>query len=80
MDDEATIPDMVNSPPHYAAGGMECIDALEAIGIADHFCRGNAIKYLWRLGKKDDALQEAKKAQWYVNRLVAVLEKKAAGA
>lgn len=67
--------DAVNHPPHYA-GAIECIDAIESIGIGEDFCRGNAIKYLWRLGKKDDALQDARKAQWYLNRLIQILESK----
>lgn len=42
----------VNHPPHYNAGGIERIDALEAAtsglqGI-EAFCTANAIKYLWR--------------------------------
>lgn len=73
---EAPPVDAIN-PSHYRQGGIECIDALEAIGIAKDFCRGNAIKYLWRLGKKDADVQEAKKAAWYANRLVSILEKEA---
>ena len=34
------------------------------------FLLGNALKYLCRLGKKDDNLSELKKAQWYVNKLI----------
>jgi hypothetical protein len=67
--------DLVNSPAHYTQGAIECIDALESLGIAKDFCRGNAIKYLWRLGHKDNALQDARKAQWYLNRLITILEK-----
>jgi hypothetical protein len=67
------MPDMVNAPPHYV-GAIECIDAIESLGIGQEFCRGNAIKYLWRLGKKGDSLEDARKAQWYVNRLVKQLE------
>lgn len=71
--------DQVNHPAHYTSGAIECIDALESLPAlklpgAD-FCRGNAIKYLWRLGLKDDVLQDARKAQWYLNRLVSILEK-----
>ncbi len=66
--------DAIN-PNHYKRGGIECIDVLEAIGVAKDFCRGNCIKYLYRLGEKDDALQEAKKAAWYANRLVQIIEK-----
>jgi len=71
-------PDPVNHPPHYTAGAVECIDAIESALGADGFaayCRGQVVKYLWRAGKKDDTLQDAKKAQWYVNRLVQTLEK-----
>ena len=44
--------DNVNSPAHYNAGGIECIDALAAAvtdlrGI-EAVCTANAIKYLWR--------------------------------
>lgn len=37
------------------------------------FHRGNAIKYLMRLGSKDEQLQEAKKALQYCQKLVEVL-------
>lgn len=68
--------DPVNSPSHYAGdGSIECIDAIEAMGIGKEFCQGNAVKYLWRLGKKDAALQDSRKAQWYVNRLVQIIER-----
>ena len=40
------------------------------------FCKGNAIKYLWRMGLKGDLLEDAKKAQWYINRIVKTLEAK----
>ena len=37
------------------------------------FYRGNLLKYTIRLGHKDAALQEAKKAAHYANKLVDVL-------
>lgn len=75
--------DMVNHPPHYAktVNGIECIDAIQAAVTGDDgfkgMLRGNIIKYLWRVGKKDPAktLEDAKKAQWYLNAYIAVLEK-----
>lgn len=72
----------VDHPSHYAGNGIECIEAIEAmqpIGIpgAD-FCRGNTVKYLWRLGRKDESLQDARKAQWYLSRLIQSLEKELA--
>ncbi len=57
--------DLINRPPHYT----EHPSKIECIEITRHlsFNRGNAIKYLWRCGKKDAANQELKKAIWYLN-------------
>lgn len=67
----------VNSPLHYqSSNGIECIDAIEAALTPDEFrgfLKGNAIKYLWRNGKKDNAEQDAKKGRWYMDRLTAFL-------
>lgn len=65
--------DRVNHPPHYTAGGIECIDALEAateglVGIED-VCTANAIKYLWRW-KRKNGKEDLRKAVWYINRLL----------
>lgn len=70
--------DMVNHPPHYQTEGIECIDAIRAALGLDGFvahCRGNAIKYSWRAGKKDQAAQDLRKAAWYLNRAADELEK-----
>ncbi len=58
--------DPVNHPAHYTGhpSGVECITIAEHYG----FCVGNAIKYLWRAGLKDDAIQDLEKARWYVDR------------
>ena len=65
--------DMVNSPPHCNQGDIECIDAIEAAlgpeGFAA-YCRGNALKYLWRTDHKGGA-EDIKKANWYLARMVA---------
>lgn len=65
--------DPVNHPSHYctAENGIECIDAIEAALDPDEFagfCRGNAIKYLWRAGRKGDVVEDLKKAEWYLRR------------
>ncbi len=64
--------DNVN-PDHYkTATGVECKDAmLAAFGPDEYaaFCKLNAFKYLWRLGKKDNPSQELGKIQWYLKRL-----------
>ena len=69
---EGPQPDMVNSPPHYTQGGIECIDAIEAaLGPEgfEAFCRGNIIKYTWRSPGKNGQ-QDLEKARWYLNRII----------
>ena len=69
--------DPVNRPAHYTAGKVESIDAIESALGEDGFvpyCIGNTLKYLNRLGKKDDAVQDAKKARWYLDRAIKTLE------
>jgi len=58
--------DTVNHPPRYKAGGLEVIDVIEAFGLG--FRLGNAIKYLLRAGRKGDAVEDLKKAAWYLQR------------
>lgn len=65
--------DNVNHPSHYCQGGIECIDALKAATVGktgiEAICVANAIKYLWRFEKKN-GLEDVKKAQFYINRLI----------
>jgi|TARA_B110000503_G_scaffold38912_1_gene64015 hypothetical protein len=71
------VPDPVNSPNHYLAGSIECIDAIEAsASSADAFrgyCKGNVQKYLWRMEHKGKPKEDAMKAQWYLNKLISKL-------
>ena len=71
--------DMVNHPAHYTAGGIECIDAIQAamqgLNGFEGFCAGNAIKYLWRW-KTKGGVTDLHKAGWYVERLVKYVERK----
>ena len=65
--------DPVNSPSHYASGGVECIDAIKASMTPEAFLgylKGNAQKYMWRYEKKVNPVEDLKKAQWYLARLV----------
>lgn len=65
--------DNVNHPEHYTAGGVECIDALEAaiVGLEgiEAYCTANAIKYLWRW-KRKNGTEDLQKARWYIDRLI----------
>lgn len=67
--------DNVNSPAHYMQGKVECIDAIIAAGHGEGFCAGNAIKYLYRYDMKN-GIEDVLKAQWYVNKLVEILDGK----
>lgn len=65
--------DPVNHPPHYKShpSGVECIQITEYM----NFCLGNAVKYIWRAGlKNNNALEDLKKAQFYINREIQRLE------
>lgn len=65
--------DMVNHPSHYNQGDVECIDAIEsALGEKGFraYLVGNIMKYLWRYEHKK-GLEDIKKAQFYINRLVS---------
>ena len=64
--------DMVNSPSHYNKGGYEAIDIIEALDL--NFNLGNAFKYIFRAGDKDDIIQDLKKSLWYLQREINRLE------
>ncbi len=58
--------DSVNHPAHYNAhpSGIECIQVTEHMG----FNLGNAMKYIWRADLKQDAIEDLRKARWYIDR------------
>ena len=64
--------DPVEKPMHYAAGSVECIDAIEAQLTPEEFrgyLKGNNAKYMWRERKKGGK-ESLKKARWYLNKLI----------
>ena len=70
QDWDAVRPDMVNSPPHYTAGGIETIDYIKAKLSPEGYrgyLQGNLLKYASRIGKKGS--DDAGKAAWYAQRL-----------
>lgn len=67
--------DKVNSPAHYTRGKVEAIEIIEdAIQDAPDpvvgMLQAQTLKYLLRLWLKENSTEDAKKAQWYLNRLV----------
>lgn len=67
--------DPVTSPAHYTAGKTEVIEVLEdwvrhAPDPVTGSLQWNSLKYLSRMWLKEDALKDARKSLWYLNRLV----------
>lgn len=62
----------VDHPAHYNQAGIECIAAIRAALTSEEyegFCKGNAVKYIWR-EKYKGGTEDIKKALWYLNALV----------
>ena len=67
---------LVDHPPHYTKGAVECIDAIKAALTPDEYrgyLKGAILKYAWRERHKN-RLQDIKKLRWYATELVAHLE------
>ena len=67
----------VNHPDHYQFGKentYEVIKVIEALEMDFHL--GNTFKYIARAGKKgtDKEIQDLKKALWYLERKIQLLE------
>jgi len=72
--------DNVNNPAHYKIGKTEAIDSIEdAVRGAPEpvfgYLQGNCIKYLSRMWYKDKPLEDAKKSEWYLKRLIKAIGK-----
>lgn len=64
----------VNHPQHYGGNTTyETIKVIDAWGLG--FSLGNAVKYISRAGKKGDALEDLKKAAWYLQHAIEQREK-----
>lgn len=77
---DIVLTDPVSHPEHYQTKkGLETIDVIEAFtedmsGI-EAVCTANIIKYACRW-KKKNGVQDLKKAVWYANHLISILEDK----
>lgn len=56
---------------HYHTGTIQAIDLIEAYKL--DFCLGNAVKYISRAGRKGDAVEDLRKAIWYIERRIKYL-------
>ena len=66
--------DMVNHPPHYKVNDIECIDAIRASTGEGYefYLQGVILKYLWRYRYKGKPVEDLKKAEWYLNKLIEI--------
>lgn len=72
--------DAVNHPKHYTSGKIEVIDFIEDKEL--NFNLGNVVKYVARNGRKESqgksleskALEDLKKARFYIDREIATRE------
>jgi hypothetical protein len=73
VDEEGNPVDLVNHPPHYCShpSGVEVITITEHMG----FCLDNVIKYVLRADLKGDAIEDLRKAAWYLDREIARRER-----
>jgi hypothetical protein len=70
--------DMVNHPPHYTTGSVECLDAIKS-ALGDgyvHYCQGVILKYVWRFERKEKPLEDLGKAEFYLKELQKFIEDK----
>jgi len=64
----------VEHPAHYAEGrSYEPIDVIRDWDL--NFNLGSSLKYIARMGRKDDAVQDLKKAVYYIQHEIKSIEK-----
>ena len=64
--------DPVNQPSHYRVGEVEAIDYIAqqlGTGVKDYLL-GNVHKYLHRHRFKGQAIEDLRKAEWYLRKLI----------
>ena len=69
--------DIVNQPPHYTHGNIECIDYIRDVLSPEEyrgFLRGNMIKYQHRLMHKGSPVENTGKIKWYGQKLAELLK------
>jgi hypothetical protein len=66
-----------NHPSHYADRKYEVIDVMQDTMQHEHlkgYLFGASFKYMMRWDKKENPLQDLKKARWYLDRLIQTIE------
>lgn len=75
-ENNCVINDAVAHPQHYTDGNIEVIEFIQDKHL--NFCRGNAIKYICRAGKKDKGkeIEDLEKAIQYIKFEIAEIERR----
>lgn len=81
-DDETPLSNMGQeedhiNPPHYKAGGVECIDLMLRLygrKAAMEYCKLNGFKYMYRTDRKGGK-EDIGKAAWYLKKYLELAEK-----
>lgn len=76
--------DIIHSPNHYTWRGRECKHIIRDLvqgeeGINAH-CVASVVKYLYRYPKKQNPLQDLKKAREYLTIMIEEMESQPGGA
>lgn len=63
---------------HYKKMGVEPWDVVDTWPLEQQigYYRGGALKYIMRMGSKDESLQELRKAEHYIQKLIEILNQK----
>jgi Protein of unknwon function (DUF3310) len=70
---EAPMSDV--KPEHYPrVHGGDCLSIIQQLNLS--FCLGNAMKYIWRAGRKDPSkkIEDLEKAREYLDREISILK------
>ena len=65
--------DNINRPKHYSQGKIEPIEVIEDWELGYHL--GNVIKYIARAEHKGNMVEDLKKAKWYLDRYINLVDK-----
>jgi len=72
------VQDNVNHPEHYTQSRLECIDAIEGLGLDFH--QAQVLKYVYRHRYKsselEKQLEDLHKAEYYLKRLIHLAEER----
>lgn len=69
--------DSVNHPKHYTFGKFEVLAVIEDWNLSFH--EGNVLKYIARAPHKGNQLEDLRKARFYLDRKIQLLEEELAG-